>query len=166
MLNIYIASSFRNIHLVHALMEKYSESALTFYDWTSKSKPLEGASSTEKRTWFDTDTGGEIFSFCKDAAHHTDLVIYLGDSGKDACIELGMAYASNIPIVGLAGSLEDVGLMLNGAVDVWVNTFDELLRGINTLRCHLLKNSFDDTAKNCQECDLFNICNIMRNGRE
>ena len=163
MLDIYIASSFRNLHLVHALLQHFeSDNLIDFYDWTNKATPPQGLNSIEKRKWFDTDQGGETFSFCKDSVTNADLVIYLGDSGKDACIEIGMAYASDIPIIGLAGSLEDAGLMLNGAVDLWKTSYDSLIVAIEKINLCCKNYSFNDEGRDCEsECSLYKICSLM-----
>jgi hypothetical protein len=75
----------------------------------------------------DTDHGGEVYSFCAMACRTADLVIYLGASGQDAGVEVGMAKASGIPVLAVRGPLEAPGLMLYGAADVWVENVDSAL---------------------------------------
>ena len=167
MLDIYIASSFRNLHLVHSLIHHFKDDRLVhFLDWSKESTPPPKLNTEEKRRWFDSDKGGEIFTFCKDSVINADLVIYLGDSGKDACLELGMAYASNIPIIGLAGKLETTGLMLNGAVDLWVESFEELINEMD----QFIRESNSDRIEGsiCHQfaCSLEKLLAVLREGRQ
>ena len=163
MLNIYIASSFRNVNLVHSLIHHFKDDySVNFFDWTRESTPPPKLNTEEKRRWFDSDKGGEIFTFCKDSVMTAELVIYLGDSGKDACLELGMAYASDTPIIGLAGKLETTGLMLNGAVDLWVESFEELIDVMEKINFCYKESSFHETGRNCKyECPLYKTCSLM-----
>ncbi len=125
---IYIASSFRHIHAVQLLEKHLIKMGYEILDWTRKASVPEGLSPAQRREWMDTDnSGGTVFEFCKNACTSADLVIYLGESGQDAGVEIGMAKASNIPVLGVRGPLEYAGLMLYGSCTKWVETIDQAL---------------------------------------
>jgi len=121
-LSIYIAASFRHLHTVHLLGSRLRDMGYYIYDWTEKGSPPEGLNAAERREWMDTDHGGGIFSFCAEACRKADLLIYLGASGQDAGVEVGMAHTAGLPILGIRGPLEPLGLMLHGAASIWVAT--------------------------------------------
>ncbi len=125
---IYIASSFRHIHAVQMLEKHLISMDFEILDWTRKASVPEGLSPAQRREWMDTDnSGGTVFEFCKNSCTSADLVIYLGQSGQDAGVEIGMARASNIPILGIRGPLEYAGLMLYGSCTKWVETIEQAL---------------------------------------
>jgi hypothetical protein len=97
------------------------------FDWTEKAVPPEGLSAAQRRIWMDTDPGGEVYGFCATACRTADLVLYLGASGQDAGVEVGLAHASGVPVLAVRGPLEAPGLMLYGAADVWVESVDRAL---------------------------------------
>ena len=121
---LYIASSFRHVHGVRLLSRELRRLGYEVFDWTEEATPPEGLSVAERRIWMDTDHGGEVFGFCAMACRTADLVVYMGASGQDAGVEVGMARASGVPILGVRGPLESPGLMLYGAVDAWVESID------------------------------------------
>lgn len=141
-LSLYIAASFRHLHTVHLLGSRLRDMGYYMYDWTEKGTPPEGLNAAERREWMDTDNGGgEIFSFCADACHKADLLIYLGASGQDAGVEVGMAYTAGLPILGICGPLEPLGLMLHGAATIWVDTTANALAILKTLMEHAKQGS-------------------------
>lgn len=126
-MKVYIASSFRHLHAVRLLGQAMKSMGYVLLDWTEKACPPEGLSSSKRREWMDADHGGEVFSFCAKSCIDADLVIYFGESGQDAGIEVGVAYGKGIPILGIRGPLESPGLMLHGACTVWVKSIDKAL---------------------------------------
>ncbi len=138
--NVYIAASFKHVHAVRLLGRAMREMGYSILDWTEKATPPEGLNPTQRRAWMDTDHGGEVFDFCASACKQADFVIYLGASGQDAGVEIGMAYGANVPVLGIRGPLEAPGLMLWGAGTVWVETVEEALK--------LLQNIMDVWQKN------------------
>lgn len=126
-LRVYIASSFRHVHAVRLFARELERLGYRIFDWTEKATPPEGLSVAERRQWMDTDHGGEVFSFCAMACRSVDMVIYLGGSGQDAGVEVGMAQGAGVPVFGIRGPLEAPGLMLHGAAAGWVETMDEAL---------------------------------------
>ena len=120
MLKVYIASSFKNIHAVRLLAKSMRQMGYEILDWTLKATPPEGLNAAKRREWMDTDHGGEVFSFCAEACKQADFIIYLGTSGQDAGVEVGIAYGLQKPVLGIRGPLESAGLMLYGACTCWV----------------------------------------------
>lgn len=124
---VYIASSFRHLHAVRLLGREMRAMGYTLLDWTDLATPPEGLTPSERRAWMDTDHGGEVFVFCERACREADFLIYLGSSGQDAGVEVGMARACGVPVLGIRGPLEAPGLMLHGAASVWVETVEKAL---------------------------------------
>lgn len=122
-MTIYTASSFRNLHAVclfHAAL-RAEVPGIQILDWTEKAAPPEGMTPAQRREWFDTEQdGGQVYDFCRDACQNADLVVYFGAAGQDAGVEVGMAAAAGVPVLGIRGPLEAPGLMLHGAVGLWV----------------------------------------------
>ncbi len=126
---IYIASSFRHIHAVQLLALNLQEMGYEILDWTRKASVPEGLNPAQRREWMDTDdNGGTVYAFCKMACTSADMVLYLGQSGQDAGVEIGMACAKNIPILGIRGPLESAGLMLYGSCTHWVEDIAHALK--------------------------------------
>ena len=126
-LRVYIASSFRHLHTVRLLGRELRAMGYELLDWTEKAKPPEGLTPAERRAWMDTDHGGVVFAFCEQSCREADFLIYLGGAGQDAGVEVGMARAWKVPVLGIRGPLEAPGLMLYGAVDVWVENVEDAL---------------------------------------
>lgn len=126
-MKVYIASSFKNIHAVRLLAKSMREMGYTILDWTEKATPPEGLNASQRREWMDTDHGGEVFSFCAKACSEADFLVYLGTSGQDAGVEVGMAYGYGLPVLGIRGPLEAPGLMLHGAMSTWVEHIEDAL---------------------------------------
>lgn len=124
-MKVYIASSFKNIHAVRLLAKAMRQMGYTILDWTEKATPPEGLNVAQRREWMDTDHGGEVFSFCAQACKDADFLIYLGTSGQDAGVEVGMAHGHGLPTLGIRGPLEAPGLMLYGAVHAWVEHIED-----------------------------------------
>lgn len=133
---IYIASSFKHLHGVRLLGRELRRMGCEIMDWTQKAAPPPGLTPAERRQWMDTDReGGQVYEFCKSACQNSDLVIYFGESGQDAGVEIGLAAGSGVPILGIRGPLEGPGLMLHGAVDVWAETAEDALEIIQAVLC-------------------------------
>lgn len=124
-LKVYIAASFKHLHGVRLLARELEKSGCSILDWTAKASPPPGLTAAQRRIWMDTDQdGGQVYSFCRDACLNADIVIYYGESGQDAGLEVGLAAASGVPVLGLRGPLEAPGLMLHGAVSAWVDSIE------------------------------------------
>ena len=137
-LKIYIAASFKHMHGARLFGRELRRLGYTILDWTEKATPPPGLTPAERRIWMDTDQeGGQVYKFCRDACVKADILVYYGESGQDAGVEVGIASASGTPILGIRGPLEGPGLMLHGATDVWVEDAEgalELLGKLASLR--------------------------------
>lgn len=127
-LTVYVAGSFKHKHGVRLLGRELRALGCRILDWTEKAAPPPGLTPQERRVWMDTDkAGGSVFAFCRDACVSADLVIYYGASGQDAGVEVGLAAAAGVPVLGIRGPLEAPGLMLHGAGTAWVDSVEEAL---------------------------------------
>ena len=126
-LKVYIAASFRHLHAVRLLGRAMRQMGYSLLDWTELAKPPDGLTPAQRRAWMDTDHGGEVFAFCEKACRQADFVVYVGASGQDAGVEVGLARASGVPVLGIRGPLEAPGLMLYGAGSVWVESVEAAL---------------------------------------
>lgn len=143
---IYIAASFKHRHAVRLLGLKLREYGYKILDWTDKATPPQGLSVAERRKWMDTDfEGGKVFSFCKDSCLQADILVYFGESGQDAGVEVGIASGAGVPLLGIRGTLEAPGLMLYGAIDVWVEDIEDALNILNKIAM-IAKNNCDFAA--------------------
>lgn len=134
-MNVYIASSARNLHGVQLLRDALAERGHRILDWTALAPPLpDHLSPEERRRALDSDERGEIFDFCSKACREADVLIYLGPAGQDAACEVGIAYAAGIPTIGLAAPTEKPGLILNRAVSFWAADVRDCLDLVERLK--------------------------------
>ena len=109
---IYIASSWKNQHAVEMLTtllrdrgyEVVSFVETNFYELATVQKIGLDA-------WIASENGFKAFEYDTNGATKTNLVIYIAPSGKDAAAEVGAAWASGVPVIGLWAKGEDFGLM-------------------------------------------------------
>jgi nucleoside 2-deoxyribosyltransferase len=133
-MDIYIASSARNLHGVQLLRNLLSGRGHRVLDWTALAPPLpDHLSPEERRMALDSDERGEIFAFCAKACKEADALIYLGPAGQDAACEVGMAFAAGVPTIGLAAPTEKPGLILNRAIRHWAANIEDSLKLIDSL---------------------------------
>lgn len=133
-MRVYIAASYRHMHGVRLLGRELVKMGCVILDWTARACPPPGLTPAQRRVWMDTDQdGGQVFAFCRDACFTADLVIYYGESGQDAGVEIGLASARGAPILGIRGPLEAPGLMLHGAVHAWVDSIESALSSVRAL---------------------------------
>jgi nucleoside 2-deoxyribosyltransferase len=113
-LTIYIASSWKNQHAVEMLTAILRENGHTVISWVENNYG-EGHNHVTKKfdfeTWVNSKESEQSFQFDTEGATTSDLVIYLGPSGKDAAAEVGAAWAKGVPVIGLWAKGEDFGLM-------------------------------------------------------
>ncbi|MDE7065392.1 MAG: translation initiation factor 2 [Desulfovibrionaceae bacterium] len=141
-LTIYTAASVRHMHAVRLFHEALRARipGIRILDWTTKATPPADLTSEQRRRWFDTEQqGGQVYTFCRDACACADVVVYLGQSGQDAGVEVGIAAGAGVPVIGVRGPLEAPGLMLHGAVDVWCHDIHEALCLLEELNGRYLK---------------------------
>lgn len=159
-MKLYIAASFRHLHAVRLLQNSLRAAVpgIEILDWTELAAPPLGLTPAQRREWMDTDLSGEVFRFCEAACGMADLVVYFGQSGQDAGVEVGMARAVGVPVLGILGPLEAPGLMLHGAVGLWVRDITET---IGLIRALVLCDRRDDPrAGFCAECPGEKLCNM------
>jgi hypothetical protein len=82
--------------------------------------------------WVNSSEADQSFEFDTQGATQSDLVIYLGPSGKDACAEVGAAWASGVPIIGLYAKGEDLGLMRK-MMQEWFARYTDVLEYVQSM---------------------------------
>lgn len=88
--------------------------------------------------WVRTDNAKKCFKYDTYHAASSDIVVYIGPSGKDAAAELGIAWASKRPIFDLHAKGEDFGLMRK-LFTGWFTNYETLISSmVNWRNC--LKN--------------------------
>lgn len=126
-MRIYIAASFKHQHAVEMLTNLIEAQGLEVLSWLREGRPEEAfLSRRELEHFILSPEGRRVFKFCADSATRADLVIYLGPSGCDAWAEVGAAYGSGVPVLGLLAKAEDVGLMRH-MISGWCLSVQELL---------------------------------------
>lgn len=148
-LRVYIASSFRHLHAVRLLGQAMRSMGYELLDWTEKATPPDGLNAAERRAWMDTDHGGEVFAFCEHACRNADFILYLGASGQDAGVEVGLAHGNGVPVMAIRGPLESPGLMLYGACDVWVESVEDALALLQQTALYSTRPTSDMPAQVC-----------------
>lgn len=116
------------MHAVRLLGRELRRLGFVILDWTEKASVPAGLTPAQRREWMDTDReGGQVFAFCRDACLMADIVVYFGESGQDAGVEVGLAYGAGVPVLGVRGPLEAPGLMLHGAAAAWADSVEQAL---------------------------------------
>lgn len=132
-MKIYIASSWRNQHGVQMLTQVLRNAGHTVISWienSNKEMVRAGIIDFDFEEWVATEDSNQSFEFDTNGATTCDVFIYYAPAGKDACAELGAAWASGILIIGLYAKGEDLGLMRK-MVSQWFTTVDELIEYIS-----------------------------------
>lgn len=127
-MKIYIASSWKNVHAVEMLttcLRVQGHTVMSFVEFEKDASFRNMA--TEQ--WINTESAKNCFTYDSESAMASDLVIYISPSGKHASAELGMAYAKNIPIIGLYAKGEDLGIMRH-MFTTWYEKYKELLEQV------------------------------------
>jgi hypothetical protein len=124
-MKIYIASSWKHRHGVEMLTQILRDQKHEVASW------IENCFGEVKdfETWVNTPDAEKSFEFDTNGVITSDLVIYYGNAGKDACVEIGIAYGRKIPILGLYAKGEDLGLMRK-IIPEWFKSFTELLNAV------------------------------------
>jgi hypothetical protein len=137
-MKIYIASSFRNLNAVLLLRDCLRGSGHVVLDWTDKTPPPpDSMPLDERKARLDADESGAIFDFCASACGSVDLLVYLGPAGQDAACEVGIAWASGVPVYGLVGPLDRPGLILSRCVEKWFTQFEPFFEAMQELQFKL-----------------------------
>lgn len=159
-MKIYIAASYRHLHAVRLFQQSLERDlpGVEILDWTKLATPPTDLTAAQRREWMDTDHGGEVFAFCEAACGMADLVVYFGQSGQDAGVEVGLARAAGVPVLGVLGPLEAPGLMLHGAVSLWVHDILDAGACIASMACCIWRDA--PQADTCASCPSEQICNM------
>lgn len=132
-MKIYIAASWKHQHAVEMLTNLLEEASHDVLSWIREGRPEEAFLSQKELTHFIESTEGKrVFDFCVNSVMSADLVIYLGASGCDAWAEIGAAFGSEIPILGLMAKAEQVGLMRH-MIKNWFTCIPDLLLAVAEL---------------------------------
>ena len=131
-MKIYIASSWKNQHTVEmltSLLRDKGHEVLSFVENNygeghSAKKPM------DFENWILTEQADNSFEYDTSGAKYSDLMIYISPSGKDAAAECGIAWAMDIPILGLYAKGEDFGLMRK-MMTRWYERYTDLLSDID-----------------------------------
>ncbi len=109
------------------LTERIEALGIEVLSWLREGRPEEAfLSRRELEHFILSPEGHRIFNFCADSATKADLVIYLGPSGCDAWAEVGAAYGTGVPVLGLLAKAEEVGLMRH-MISCWCSSVQEVL---------------------------------------
>lgn len=130
-MKIYIASSWKNQHAVEMLTDLLEAKGHQVHSFVREAVNTEGRTEIkfDFEQWINSEDGERKFNFDLRGATKSDLVVYIGPSGTDAWAELGAAWASGVPIVGLYAKGEQSGLMRR--MVTWFRDYRELLRELS-----------------------------------
>lgn len=133
-MKIYIAASFRHQHAVEMLTERLEDMGIEVLSWLREGRPDEAfLSKIELENFIRSQEGERVFRFCAGSATTADLLIYLGPSGCDAWAEVGAAYGSGVPVMGLLAKSEEVGLMRH-MIQSWSTSVSDLLKRVKAFQ--------------------------------
>lgn len=133
-MKIYIASSWKNQHGIEMLTSLLREAGHEVVSWIENNfgENPDSSVNTGKfdfETWVSSPESDQSFEFDTSGATKSDLVIYYGPAGKDACAEMGAAWGAGTPIIGLYAKGEDLGLMRKMAIK-WYYRYDQILSAV------------------------------------
>lgn len=135
--NIYIASSWKNQHAVQmltALLRERAHVVLSFVENNHGEQKGHAAYDKDGKpmdfdTWVASERGWKSFQYDTRGATESDLVIYISPSGTDAWAEVGAAWARGVEVLGLWAKGEQAGLMRR--MVTWFEDYKELLRYVD-----------------------------------
>lgn len=134
-MKIYIASSWKNQHGVEMLTLLLRMMGHEVISWVENNYGENHNHVTKKfsfEDWVNSDEANQSFEFDTKGATESDLAIYYGPAGKDACAEIGAAWSRGIPIIGLYAKGEDLGLMRK-MVNKWFYRYQELIEEVHKI---------------------------------
>jgi hypothetical protein len=127
------AASWKHQHAVDMLTQQLESAGHEVLSWLREGRPEEAFLSQRELTHFiNSSEGRRVFDFCASSATGADVVIYLGPSGCDAWAEVGAAFGSGVPVLGLIAKSENVGLMRH-MVRSWHRSVTELLEAVSRM---------------------------------
>lgn len=133
-MKIYIATSWKNEHAVAMLTSLLREKGHEVMSFVENNY---GAGHGAEKPfnfddWVKTPQANDAFRFDTSGATQSDLVIYISPAGTDAWAEVGAAWASGVPIIGLYAKGEQAGLMR--LMVQWAFSVPDLLDAIDELQ--------------------------------
>ena len=125
---IYIASSWKNQHVVEMLTTEFRKMGHEVVSWVENNYEEKHGPKVvmDFEKWVESENGEKSFEFDTSGAMGCHLLVYVGVSGKDAAAECGMAFASGAEMVALWAKGEDFGLMRR-MFDQWFDRVVDLL---------------------------------------
>ncbi len=132
-MKIYIASSWKNQHAVEMLTDLLRIRGHEVFSFVEQAVNAEGRGKNLKfdvNKWIESESGKKKFEYDTTGATTSDMVIYIGPSGTDAWAEVGAAWASGKPIIGLWAKSEQAGLMRR--MVTWCGDFREILEALDS----------------------------------
>lgn len=133
-MKIYIASSWKNQHAVEMLtrfLRLGNHDVLSFVE-NNYGEGHGAIKPISFEDWVYTDKADNSFRYDTEGATKSDLVIYISPSGTDAWAEVGAAWASGVPVLGLWAKGEPSGLMRK--MVSWFDDFSDLLLHIDLMQ--------------------------------
>lgn len=143
-MNIYIASSWRNQHAVEMMTDLLEKNGHMVHSFVRKAieDELRANLKFDMDSWIVSESGKDKFDYDLDGATKSDLVIYIGPSGTDAWAEVGAAWASGVPIIGLWAKGEPAGLMRR--MVCWQHDYRAILEMVETVFARTAPEDFRD----------------------
>lgn len=136
-MTVYIASSWKNQHAVEMLtdlLQKISGVEVRCFVRKSNEEYVhtgdQGAFDFDE--WMKSKNAQNSFEYDTKGASTSDLVIYIGPSGTDAWSEVGIAWASKIPIIGLYAKGEQSGLMRK-LMTKWYDDYQQVVSHVHDM---------------------------------
>lgn len=142
-MKIYIASSWKNQHAVEMLTAILRDNNHEVISWVENNYGEDHNHVTKKfsfEDWVNSPEADQSFEFDTQGATQSDLVIYLGPSGKDACAEVGAAWASGVPVIGLYAKGEDLGLMRKMMLR-WYDRYTDVIDAVEEIQATISLNA-------------------------
>ena len=134
-MKIYIAASWKHQHAVEMLTTFLRERECEVKSFVENNHGEQKAHEATKDgkpipfdDWCWSERGTKSYEFDTHWAMNSDLVVYVGPSGKDAAFECGAAFGRGVPLFALHAKGEDFGLMRRAFR--WFDTYRDLLDGI------------------------------------
>ena len=139
-MRFYIASSWKNqtaVELLTMELRSMGHEVLSFVEnihgHQKGCQAMDGKNPIPFEEWVYSERGTKTFKFDLDSATGADCVIYLGPSGTDAWAEIGAAWASKVPVIGIWSKNEPAGLARR-MVQVWFYDVHELLDYVSNMK--------------------------------
>ena len=153
----YTVALYRHLHAVRLTQARMRRlQGLAVLDWTREAPSL-STPLAERRRLLRVGRNCVSAELREAGCAAADLMLYLGDSGKDCTVQVGMAKAIGTPVMGIAGPLEETGLMLRNGVALWMpGPFEAIWRIRRMLRCR----NQAEVEHDCRKCPAESVCTL------